>query len=80
MATPAPPTRYVAKRKESDSGRRMTHERIAADLDAFHKAGGRIEVLGATRVLTRIDEVAAPAPAAPVRETAARSTKAGRRE
>ncbi len=60
MATPAPPTRYVAKRKESDSGRRMTHERIAADLDAFHKAGGRIEVLGTTRVLTRIDS---PGPA-----------------
>ena len=63
MATPAPPTRYVAKRKESDSGRRMTHERIAADLDAFHKAGGRIEVLGTTRVLTKIDQPG-PAPTA----------------
>ncbi|HET8818559.1 MAG TPA: hypothetical protein VFM73_03360 [Xanthomonadaceae bacterium] len=62
MATPTPPTRYVAKRKESDSGRRMTHERIAADLEAFRKAGGRIEVLGTTRVLTRIDQPG-PAPA-----------------
>lgn len=60
MANPPAQTRYVAKRKESDSGRRMTHERIAADLDAFRKAGGRIEVLGTTRVLTKIDQ---PAPA-----------------
>ena len=63
MTTPTAPTRYVAKRKEADSGRRMTHERIAADLDAFHKAGGRIEVLGTTRVLTKIDQPG-PAPAA----------------
>lgn len=66
MANPPAPTRYVAKRKESDSGRRMTHERIAADLAAFHKAGGRIEVLGTTRVLTKIDQPGpAPAAAAP---------------
>ena len=63
MATP-PPTRYVAKRKESDSGRRMTHERIAADMEAFKKAGGRIEVLGTTRVLTKVDQPGPP-PASP---------------
>lgn len=68
MATPTPPTRYVAKRKESDSGRRMTHERIAADLAAFHKAGGRIEVLGTTRVLTKIDQPGAPPASSPPRK------------
>ena len=76
---PAATTKHLFQKK-SDPGRHMTSERIAEDLKAFRKAGGRIEVLGATRVLTRIDEVAAPAPAAPVRETAARSTKAGRRD
>lgn len=34
----------------------LTSERIARDLEAFRKAGGRIEVLGTTRVLTRVDE------------------------
>jgi hypothetical protein len=34
----------------------LTSERISDDLDAFRKAGGRIEVLGNTRVLTRIDD------------------------
>ncbi len=78
---PAATTKHLFQKK-SDPGRHMTSERIAEDLKAFRKAGGRIEVLGATRVLTRIDEVTAPAPApaAPVREAAARSTKAGRRE
>jgi len=33
----------------------LTHERISSDLEAFRKAGGRIEVLGNTRVLTKVD-------------------------
>ena len=37
----------------------LTHERIAEDMAAFKKAGGRVEVLGVTRTLTKID--AAPA-------------------
>ncbi len=39
----------------------ITSERINSDLEAFRKAGGRIEVLGNTRVLTRVDEPAAAA-------------------
>jgi hypothetical protein len=31
-----------------------THERVAADIDAFRKAGGKIEVLGVTRTLLRV--------------------------
>lgn len=32
----------------------LSHERIAADVDAFCNAGGQIEVLGNTQVLKRI--------------------------
>ena len=46
-------------------GASMTHERIAADLDAFRKSGGRIEVLGVTRTLQRIDPALETAPAKP---------------
>ena len=58
LSTPPPRTR-----KEADPARGVTSERIAADLVAFRKAGGRIEVLGVTRVLTHLD-AAGPAPAA----------------
>lgn len=51
-------------RKLADTGKSggtLTRERIAHDLEAFRKAGGRIEVLGNTPVLTKVD---APAPEA----------------
>lgn len=45
----------------------VTHETLSADIAAFRKAGGRIEVLGVTRSLLRIgrdgDEPQPPAPA-----------------
>jgi hypothetical protein len=45
----------------------VTHESLSADVAAFRKAGGSIEVLGVTRSLLRIgrddDEPAPPAPA-----------------
>ena len=67
MAKPSATTKHLFQKKP-DSARAMTSERIAEDLKAFRKAGGRIEVLGATRVLTRIDGDATPAvPAAPSR-------------
>lgn len=50
-------------RKLADTGKSsgaLTSERISLDLAAFRKAGGRIEVLGNTPVLTRI---ATPSPA-----------------
>lgn len=51
-------------RKLADTGKStgvLTRERIAHDLEAFRKAGGRIEVLGNTPVLTKVEtpEVAA---------------------
>jgi hypothetical protein len=46
--------------------RTLTSERIADHLRDFESSGGRIEVLGVTRVLTKVDETATlpkPAPA-----------------
>lgn len=42
----------------------LSHDRIAADIAAFRKAGGKVEVLGTTRVLKNItpSEVAKTAP------------------
>lgn len=65
--------------KKPESGRNVTSERIAEDLKAFQRAGGHVEVLGDTRVLTKIDD-GGPAPAAPARETAARAHGPGRRQ
>jgi hypothetical protein len=48
-------------RKSAASGgdpknaRRLTSERISADLADFALAGGEVEVLGTTRVLTKFD-------------------------
>lgn len=76
-APPASPTPSVPPSKTSHlfSPRKpternsITHERIAADLEAFYKSGGEIEVLGVTRSLKKIDggEAAPPAPAKPRR-------------
>ena len=44
-------------RREADA-RALTSERIAHDLQAFESSGGHIEVLGVTRVLTKLDETA----------------------
>ncbi|MGN6151528.1 MAG: hypothetical protein ACTHOH_05890 [Lysobacteraceae bacterium] len=73
-AKPSSATRTVfAPHKPGErSGRNaeLTSERIAEDLATFRRAGGRIEVLGTTRTLTRIDgdaPPAVPAPSAPKR-------------
>jgi hypothetical protein len=54
MRTPAankPPFRQ----KEPDR-RTLTSERIADDIKAFRSSGGRIEVLGVTRVLQKLGD------------------------
>lgn len=43
----------------------VTREAIEADLEAFRKAGGKIEVLGVTRNLQRIGVEPDAAPATP---------------
>ncbi len=54
-------SQLFAGKVPKDRNASMTRERIAGDLDAFHKAGGRIEVLGTTRSLMRIGVEDAPA-------------------
>ncbi|WP_297095547.1 hypothetical protein [Thermomonas sp.] len=72
-ATPAAPqvppskTSHLFSPRPAAKNPGMTHERIAADLDAFHKAGGKIEVLGVTRSLTKIDGDDGSPPPAPAK-------------
>jgi len=51
----------------------VTHDSLTADIAAFRKAGGRIEVLGVTRSLLRIgrdgEDAPPPAPANPAPRT-----------
>jgi hypothetical protein len=56
---------------KTTSGKALTSERIASDIEAFNKAGGRIEVLGTTPLHRRPEETQ---PAADTRN-AASSTK-----
>jgi len=57
-------------RKGRDSGseanlhKRVDSERIAQHIAAFEKSGGRVEKLGVTRVLQKVTEAPATAPAA----------------
>lgn len=66
------------KTKESAEQKRVTSERISDDLAKFKKAGGRVEVLGVTQVLTRVGEVesAKAAEASKKPETGKKTTKA----
>ncbi len=54
MTKPKKP-HHVAIPRKANVRTPMTHEAIAADIDAFRGAGGKIEVLGVTRTLLRID-------------------------
>lgn len=55
-------TSFPRARRTPDLSRELTSERIARDIAAFRRDGGRIERIGTTRVLTRIDETATDAP------------------
>ena len=71
-ATPAIPpskTSHLFATRPTGKNTAITHERIAADLKAFREAGGKIEVLGVTRTLKKIDsgDASPPAPAKPRR-------------
>src|SRR3546814_12514040 len=63
MANPKPDARTRFRRSTRDGAdgstqRRLTSDRISADLADFQKAGGQVEVLGVTRVLTKLGESA----------------------
>ncbi len=70
-AVPPSKTSHLFGPRKPAERNAITHERLAADLEAFRKAGGRIEVLGVTRALKKIDPEAEatpqPAPAKPRR-------------
>jgi len=71
-ATPAavPPskTSHLFSSRKPNERAPVTHERIAADIEAFRKAGGKIEVLGVTRSLLRVGvEPGDPAPSMPAK-------------
>lgn len=65
---PSKTSHLFAPRKANDRTP-VTREAIEADMEAFRKAGGKIEVLGITRALHRIDAdpngAPPPAPAKP---------------
>src|SRR3546814_19100616 len=61
MANPKPDARTRFRRSTRDGAdgstqRRLTSDRISADLADFQKAGGQVEVLGVTRVLKKLGE------------------------
>lgn len=58
---PGSTSHLYASRKSGQRGAQFTSERIAADMAAFRKAGGKIEKLGDTRTLQRIGATTDPA-------------------
>lgn len=40
---------------ETNLQKRVASQRISADVEAFERSGGEVEVLGTTRVLKKID-------------------------
>lgn len=49
-------------RRTTDVSQDITREQIARDLAAFRRGGGKIERLGTTRVLSRVDETTTSVP------------------
>lgn len=68
-ATPAPSTAAksgtgdIFRKPKEDKRSALTHEKIADDLVAFQRAGGKIEVLGNTQTLKSIKPPETPAAA-----------------
>jgi hypothetical protein len=60
-------TGHLFTRKNSTSPNAVTSERIAADLNAFEQAGGKVEVLGVTHTLKKLDGASPQASNAPAR-------------
>lgn len=58
-------TTHLFARRQTRTPANLTHERIATDLAAFKKAGGKIEVLGVTNTLKHVDADSAAHPPRP---------------
>lgn len=63
-AAAKPATGDIFRKPKEDKRSALTHEKIADDLAAFQRAGGRIEVLGNTQTLKSIRPPEAPAASA----------------
>ena len=69
-----PNTTHLFDQRKDDKRKTLTHEQIADDLDAFKRAGGKIEVLGNTLTLRTIP-ISSRQDATPATPTAAAETK-----
>jgi hypothetical protein len=69
LAAKAAPAKSPGRKGRGDASseanlhKRVDSERIAEHIAAFEKSGGRVEKLGVTKVLQRVSELAASAPA-----------------
>ena len=61
-SVPPSKTSHLFPTRKANERSLVTHERVAADIEAFRKAGGKIEVLGVTRSLKKIGPDADDAP------------------
>lgn len=67
-SVPPSKTSHLFSARKPNERSPLTHERVAEDIEAFRKAGGKIEVLGVTRSLLRVGvEPGDPAPAMPAK-------------
>lgn len=69
---PAARTRTRSSGRKNDRGASLTSERIAADLAAFRKGGGKIEVLGNTKVFKNLGPMASASKTAKAKKAAAK--------
>lgn len=69
IKTPSTAARAFRGSKPSESARDLTSEAIEAHLAAFRRAGGKVEVLGVTQTLKKI-ELPSVAPVAPAKPAA----------
>lgn len=67
-----PATGDIFRKPKEDKRSALTHEKIADDLAAFQRAGGRIEVLGNTQTLKSIRPPEVPAASAPRKDREAK--------
>ena len=72
---PPSKTSHLFSSRKVDGRSAATHEGVAADIEAFRKAGGRIEILGVTRTLQHIGAQPGDPPSPPPASPAASKTR-----